>query len=130
MCAFDIRDVVILCFTKTAEGAFSSPHTLCIMGKTIHISICSKPDEAAWLLREQESILLTDDIMLWLPHPFSHMKTMLWIDDSNIRKILHFLTQQTLIELLPEEGTCCQRYLCANIFMALMAVFCSGGEGG
>lgn len=37
------------------------------MGKTIHISICSEPDGAAWLLWEQESILLTDDITLWLP---------------------------------------------------------------
>lgn len=60
-----------------------------------------------------------------IPHPFSKMKTMLWIDGSNIWKILHFLTQQALTELLPEEGTCCQRYLCANIFMALMAVFFS-----
>lgn len=33
----------------------------------IHISICSKLDGSAWLLWEQESILLTDDITLWLP---------------------------------------------------------------
>lgn len=52
-----------------AEVTCSPPHTFWIMGKTIHISICWKPDGAAWLLWEQESILLTDDITLWLPPP-------------------------------------------------------------
>lgn len=54
---------------------------------------------------------------------------MLWIDGSNIWKVLLFLAQQALTEVLPEEGTCCQKYLCANIFMALTAVcFSRGGK--
>lgn len=51
---------------KTAERAYLLPHT-CIMGKMIHISICLEPDSTAWLLWEQDSILVTDDIKLWLP---------------------------------------------------------------
>ena len=62
------------------------------------------------------------------PHLFSQMKTMLRIDGSNIWEILHFLTQQALTELLPQEGTRCQGYLCANIFMALTAVYFSRGR--
>lgn len=42
---------------------------------------------------------------------------------SEKKKELSFLTQQALPELLPKEGTSCQRYLCVNIFMAFMAVY-------
>lgn len=51
---------------KTAEQEHLLPH-ICIMGKMIHISICSEPDGSVWLLWEHENILVTDDIKLWLP---------------------------------------------------------------
>lgn len=46
---------------------YLSQHTLCIMGKMIRIVVFSKLHGAAWLLRDQENMLLTDNIMLWLP---------------------------------------------------------------
>lgn len=120
--------LLFLVSLKTPNGVYLSAHHITLWWDDAYFNQL----ETGWSLRGcygcRKVFHRHMNIMLWLPRLCSHKKTMLEIDGSNIWKISHFLTQQALTELLPEEGTCCQRHLCANIFMALMETHISRGK--